>query len=70
MLKLDLILHIMNKIDYCLKGKLKKVIRLMKDDLGPKIVKKFVTLRAKIYSCLIDDGSQDKKSKRQKKSVS
>ena len=35
-----------------------------------KIMKKVVGLRAKIYSCLIDDGGKDKKNKRQKKSVS
>ena len=67
MLKLDLILHIMNKIDHCLKGKMKIVTRLMKDELGGKIVTKFVRLRAKTYSCLIDDGSQDKKVKGKKK---
>ena len=32
----------------------------MKDDLGGKIMTKFVRLRAKTYSYLID-GSQDKK---------
>ena len=31
MLKLDLILQIMNKIDHCLKAKNKQVIGLMKD---------------------------------------
>ena len=35
----------------------KKVIRLMKDELGGKIVVKFVGLRAKTYSYLIDDVS-------------
>ena len=30
-------------------------------------MKKVVGLRAKIYSCLIDDGGKDKKNKRQKK---
>ena len=39
------------------KGKNKKVIGLMKDELGGKIIKKFVRLRAKTYSYLIDDGS-------------
>ena len=46
------------------KGKNKKVIRLMKDDLGGKIMAKFVGLTAKTYSYLIDDGSEDKKCKR------
>ena len=44
----------------------KKVIGLMKDELEAKIMIKFVGLRAKTYSYL-DDGSEDKKSKRQKK---
>ena len=49
MLKLDLILEIMNQIDHCLKEKGKKVIGLMKDELGGKIMAKFVGLRAKTY---------------------
>ena len=43
------------------KGKDKKVIGLMKDELGRKIVKKVVVLRSKTY--LIDDSSEDKKAK-------
>ena len=38
----------------------------MKDKLGLKIVTKFVRLRAKTYSYLIDGGSEDKKSKMRK----
>ena len=35
----------------------------MEDELGEKIMIKFVELRAKTYSYLIDDGSEDKKVK-------
>ena len=44
------------------KGKNKKVIGLMKDEIGGKI-------RAKTYSYLIEDGSEDKKVKGTKKCV-
>ena len=49
------------------KGKNKKVIRLMKHELGGKIVTKFVGLREKTHSYLIDDGGEDKKVKDTKK---
>ena len=39
----------------------------MKDESGRTIMKKIARLRAKTYSYLIDDGSEDKKSKRHKK---
>ena len=45
----------------------KKVIGLMKDGLAGKIMTKFVGLRAKTYSYLINDGSEDKKAKGTKK---
>ena len=32
----------------------------MKDELAGKFMTKLVGLRAKTYSCLIDDGSEDK----------
>ena len=45
------------------KGKNKKVIGLMKDGLGGKIMTKRVGLGAKTYICLIDNNSEDKKAK-------
>ena len=48
------------------KGKNKKVIGLMKDELGGKIMIKFVGLRVKTYNYLIDDGCEDKKAKDKK----
>ena len=50
-------------------GKNKKVISLMKDELGGKIITEFVTLRPKTYSYLTDDGKEDKKAKGTKKCV-
>ena len=44
------------------KGKNEKVTGLMKDELGGKIMTKFVGLRSKTYSHLIDDGNEDKKA--------
>ena len=63
MLKQDLILQIMKQIGHYYKEKNKNAIGLMKDELGGKIMAKFVGLRAKSYSYLIDGGSEDKKSK-------
>ena len=51
------------------KAENKKVIGLMKDDLGGKIITKFVGLRVKTYSYLIDEGSEDKKVKSTEKGV-
>ena len=41
----------------------------MKDELGRKIMAKFVGLRAKTYMYLMDDNSEDKKAKSTKKCV-
>ena len=72
MLKLDLILQIMNQIDQKKgknKGENKIVIELMKDELFGIILMKFVELKAKTYSYLIDIGSDNKKAKGTKKCV-
>ena len=50
-------------------GKNKKVIGLMKDELGRKIITEFVTSRPKTYSYSADDGKEDKKAKGTKKCV-
>ena len=45
------------------KGINTKVIELMKDKLSGKIIIKFVRRKAKTYSFLLDDSSEDKKAK-------
>ena len=50
-------------------GKNKKVIGLLKDELGGKIITEFVTLRPKTYSYLTDDSKEDKKANGTKKCV-
>ena len=50
-------------------GKNKKVIGLMKDDLGGKIITEFITLRPKAYTYLTDVGKEDKKAEGTKKCV-
>ena len=50
-------------------GKNEKVIGLMKDESGGKIMKEFVGLRPKCYAYLMDDDKVDKKAKGTKKFV-
>ena len=66
MLKLGLIFQIMNQIDHCLKGKIKKVVGLMKNELGGELIKRFVGQRSKTYNYLIGDCSEGKEQKTQK----
>ena len=51
------------------KGMNKKVIGLMKDELGGKNITEFVALRPKTYSYLTDDDKNVKKAKGTKKCV-
>ena len=51
------------------KEKITNIIGLMKDKLGLKIINKFVGIRVKTYSYLIDYSSEDKKAKATKKRV-
>ena len=50
-------------------GKNKKVMGLMKDELGGKVITEFVALRPKSYSYLTDDCKENKKAKGTKKCV-
>ena len=50
-------------------GKNKKVIGLMKDELGGGAVTEFIALRPKTYSYLTEDCKEDKKAKGTKKCV-
>ena len=49
------------------KGKNKKVIGLMKDELGEQIMKELFGLRVKAYSYLKENNDEDKKAKGTKK---
>ena len=48
----------------------KKVVRLMKDELGRKIMTKFVVLSAKTYCRLIIDDTENKEKQKALRSVS
>ena len=50
-------------------GKNKKVIGLMKDELGGRVITEFVALRPKTYSYVTNDCKEDKKAKGTKKCV-
>ena len=45
MLKQDLILQIINQVDHCLDENNKKIIELIKDKLGEKIMKNYFGLK-------------------------
>ena len=58
MLKQDLTLQILKQADHYLKEKIKKVIALMKDELGGKIMKELVILRARIMMTIKEQKAQ------------
>ena len=47
----------------------KKVIRMFKDELNGKVMKEFCTFRAKTYTYLMDDDSENKKAKGVKRDI-
>ena len=51
------------------KEKNRKVIGLIKDELGGQVMKEFFRLRAKTYSYLKDNNDEDKKAKGTEKCV-
>ena len=63
MLKQVLTLQIMSWKSSYKKEKNKKFINLIKDELGGKILTELLGLRAKSYSYLMGDSSEDEKSK-------
>ena len=69
MLKLDLVLQIMNYRPLS-RGKNKKCNCINERWIRWKTMTKFVVLRARTYTCSIDDGIEDKKPKGKNKSAS
>ena len=59
MLKQHLILQIINETD----NYLKKLVGLLKYELGGKIMTEFAALRPKSYSYITDDSKENKKAK-------
>ena len=49
--------------DHWLKQKIKKIVRLIKNELSVQIIKEFVRLREKICSQLKDNNDEDKTAK-------
>ena len=66
MLKEDLTRQVFKQKDHHLKAKNKIFFGLMKDELGGKIMRKFVGLRAKKYSYLKENNDEDEKAKSMK----
>ena len=71
---MDDVLARFNTLGYCPNRPLpvglnKKVIGLMKDELGGKIMTEFMVLRPKLYSYKTLDGVEDKKCKGIKKCI-
>ena len=52
-----------NQTDHQLKKKTEKVVGLMKNEVGGKIVREFAALRLKTYSYLTDDNNKYEKRK-------
>ena len=50
-------------------GMNKKVIRKFKDEPGEKVITELITLRAKVYANLKEDGSEHKRAKGTKKCI-
>lgn len=59
-LRRNLILQIINFEDHCLKERKKKVIALIKDELGGKVVTTFVGLRPNMHSSVTYEDCNDK----------